>query len=276
MLVKSFVRSFVRGAVQPFVPAAAAAFTPASLFTGGEAGDYWDFTDSSTLFQDAAKTTAVTSLGDPVGAAVGQRGIIDLTQSNSSFKPVWTGSNASSPSSRTGLYFDGAQPLRLVATAGAALPAETALFVSALYMNTVGTFPFLLYVRNSSPDNAVLLFRDVGAGRQKAQDTISGSNYPTAGTVVAVDTEFESIGWHDEIAGPSGEINHQLDGSSESAVTSGTKANNGTSISLGYNPNVPSSTNFTWRGHILRACILGRVPTAEELSNMNTWLAGSA
>lgn len=44
-----------------------AAWTPANLFANGEIGIWLDPSDLSTMWQDAAKTTAVTSDGDPVG-----------------------------------------------------------------------------------------------------------------------------------------------------------------------------------------------------------------
>lgn len=42
-------------------------FSPASLFANGEAGGWYDPSDMSTLFQDAAGTTPVTASGQPVG-----------------------------------------------------------------------------------------------------------------------------------------------------------------------------------------------------------------
>jgi len=46
---------------------ASGAFSPASLFSGGEVGAWYDPSDLSTMFQDAAGTTPVTSDSDPVG-----------------------------------------------------------------------------------------------------------------------------------------------------------------------------------------------------------------
>lgn len=43
------------------------AFNPLSLFAGGEQGFWYDPSDFSTLFQDAAGTIPVTALGQPVG-----------------------------------------------------------------------------------------------------------------------------------------------------------------------------------------------------------------
>jgi hypothetical protein len=43
------------------------AFSPASLFTSGVAGAWYDPSDTSTLFQDSAGTTPVTAVEQPVG-----------------------------------------------------------------------------------------------------------------------------------------------------------------------------------------------------------------
>lgn len=43
------------------------AFSPMTLFTGGKQGAWYDPSDLSTLFQDAAGTIPVTANGDPVG-----------------------------------------------------------------------------------------------------------------------------------------------------------------------------------------------------------------
>jgi hypothetical protein len=42
----------------------------ASLFSQGEVGGWWDPSDTSTLFQDSAGTTPVTTLGQPVGLVI--------------------------------------------------------------------------------------------------------------------------------------------------------------------------------------------------------------
>jgi len=58
------IRSPLDGILSPF--AARPVFTPADLFASGEDGAWYDPSDLSTLFQDAAGTTPVTSDSDPV------------------------------------------------------------------------------------------------------------------------------------------------------------------------------------------------------------------
>lgn len=65
-------------------------FTPVKLFSGGEQGAWYDPSDLSTLFQDAAGTTPVTSDGDPVGLMLDKSGNNNhASQSTTAAKPVY-------------------------------------------------------------------------------------------------------------------------------------------------------------------------------------------
>lgn len=49
--------------------AAAAAFTPAALFAGGYTGDWWDASDTNTVYSDAGGTTLITRGADTTAAS---------------------------------------------------------------------------------------------------------------------------------------------------------------------------------------------------------------
>lgn len=81
----------------------ALAFNPLSLFSGGKQGVWYDPSDLSTMFQDAAGTQPVTADGDPVGLILDKSG-----NNNHATQTV----SASRPAYRTDgqlhwLYFDG-------------------------------------------------------------------------------------------------------------------------------------------------------------------------
>ena len=66
------------------------AFLPVDLFANSEKGAWYDPSDISTLFQDAAGTTPVTADGDPVGLAVDKSGNeVNAAQSISASRPVY-------------------------------------------------------------------------------------------------------------------------------------------------------------------------------------------
>ena len=56
-------------------------YDPSILFSNGERGDYWDFTDMATLFQDELGTVPVITAGDPIRSC---RGVANGTLIHSS------------------------------------------------------------------------------------------------------------------------------------------------------------------------------------------------
>lgn len=65
-------------------------FNPATLFSAGEQGVWYDPSDLSTLFQDSAGTIPVTALEQPVGRILDKsgRGNHATQSTNTSFRPV--------------------------------------------------------------------------------------------------------------------------------------------------------------------------------------------
>jgi len=62
---------------------------PRSLFSAGEQGIWLDPSDFSTLFQDAAGTTPVTAVGQPVGKILDKSGRGNhATQSTGASRPT--------------------------------------------------------------------------------------------------------------------------------------------------------------------------------------------
>lgn len=66
-LVQTLVKPMVSAIAIAIIRARSALFSPLSCFTAGEQGVWYDPSDLSTLFQDAAGTTPVTAAGQPVG-----------------------------------------------------------------------------------------------------------------------------------------------------------------------------------------------------------------
>ena len=65
-------------------------FSPASLFAGGIAGAWYGPSDLSTLFQDSAGTTPVTTAGQPVGLMLDKSGRANhATQAIAAARPIY-------------------------------------------------------------------------------------------------------------------------------------------------------------------------------------------
>lgn len=88
-------------------------FTPGELFSSGELGAWFDISDMSTLFQDVAGTTPVTSDGDPVALILDKSGNNNhAEQVSNSRRPIfrisgglsWLESTTDQRIGATGLY----------------------------------------------------------------------------------------------------------------------------------------------------------------------------
>jgi hypothetical protein len=90
-----------RATLQPF--SVEVFWTPKSLFSLSQTGDWWDFSDNTTMWQDFDGTTPVTALGDPVGRVVGKANGVIATQTSSDARPLWQLDANGKP----GLQFDG-------------------------------------------------------------------------------------------------------------------------------------------------------------------------
>lgn len=67
----------------------AGVWTPATLFSAGEQGAWYDPSDFSTMFQDSAGTTPVTAVGQPVGRILDKSGRGNhATQTTATSRPV--------------------------------------------------------------------------------------------------------------------------------------------------------------------------------------------
>lgn len=86
-----------------------ATWSPSRLFEGGDNGGWWDTSDLTTLFQDAAGTVPA-AVGDPVGLMRDKSGNgYDVSQSSSSARPTLQQDG----SGNTYLQFNGSQFLQL-------------------------------------------------------------------------------------------------------------------------------------------------------------------
>lgn len=102
-----------------------------ALFAGGKQGVWYDPSDLSTLFQDAAGTVPVTANGDPDGRMLDKSGNGNhMSQSISASRPAYT-----KDGNLDSLYFDGVDDM-LVATLARNMSESGELYVFAAFKGT--------------------------------------------------------------------------------------------------------------------------------------------
>lgn len=74
MITKAISKSISRSIALAINDPSGVGFNPLSLFAAGEQGGWYDPSDMSTLFQDAAGTIPVTAAGQPVGRVLDKSG----------------------------------------------------------------------------------------------------------------------------------------------------------------------------------------------------------
>lgn len=89
MITRPISKSISRGIALAINDPNGAGFNPLSLFASGEQGVWYDPSDMSTLFQDAAGTIPVTAAGQPVGRMLDKSGRGNhATQSTATSRPI--------------------------------------------------------------------------------------------------------------------------------------------------------------------------------------------
>jgi hypothetical protein len=87
--IKRYLDFYQAGYGVAMLSSGTTAFTPASLFAASEPGGWYDPSDLTTLYQDAAGTTPVTAVEQPVGRVLDKSGRGNhLSQSTAAARPV--------------------------------------------------------------------------------------------------------------------------------------------------------------------------------------------
>jgi hypothetical protein len=237
-----------------------AGFTPASLFAGGQDGGWYDASDLSTLWQDAAGTTPVTTDGDPVGRIDDKSGNGNhLTQTTSSARPVFRESGG-----LRYLYFGGSQWLyRDVGPyssgsfwlAGGMGGTTATTRIGAALADAGGSTQWMP-IGIISPDTSIVGIRSSG-GDILAQETTGNNPAVVQGSYV------------DIAAG---------DFTAYSNGVAGTTANNGLDtnvnrVALGA---LPRLTPFFYTVDVYQFVFRDASPSAAERADLDTFIAGKS
>lgn len=246
--------------------AGGAPFSPSSLY-GSAGGDYWDFSDTSTLFQDTAATSPVTTAAQTIARVNGKLGRHNLTQGTAGQRPAW----AALPSGKMGAQFDGTDDglsvagfdmtgsdeityiigLRKASDAAVGMALE----VSAAAASNNGTFS-LLAPSSPTTDRYAMVSR----GNATASVAAIGSSYDAPQTIV--------IGMKAKISTDTLEM--YVNGAIYNQVMTdqGTGNYGNHTLYIGRR----AGASFPFNGFITSLIIIGRNLSASELVKANAWV----
>ena len=263
----------LRDAVNIALYGGAGAFSPASLFSGGEQGAWYDFSDLSTLFQDSAGTTPVTADGQSIGKVLDKSGRGNhLIQATGSLKPIYKTSG--------GLHwaeFDGVDDGWATAAAvnmAASATASTFLGIKS-GSNAVSGIPMELGLGGAANS----LWQHVPAPPFEYQWTISGSSANTGWTVndAAYDAPKSAViacNYNVLGADRNTQVIPRVNGitppiAGAGAGTTGTGFVNTHTLFIGRR----AAVNNPFTGNMHQIILLNRTTTAGEITNTETYIA---
>lgn len=258
-------------------PGGAVAFTPASLFGGGEKGFWFDATDLATLWQTEDTSTPVTTDGQKVGRWLDKSGNGHvLVNAVDSTRPVYN-----TAASKHWLTFDGSDDFLTKATVNIS--------------NNIGFLTVIVAVSITSGigTNKTLVFFSSGSSGTAAREILraSAADVPVvAGRTLDADSNVVVTGTTDVCTGVGnpfilvGEFDHANgdafvsvgsaapEGSNTSWHTNGnTSATDSLALTLGaLNP--PGGAEFH-NGRMYQAVAIARLLTAGERLDLGTYFA---
>lgn len=248
------------------------AFDPSDLFNNGENGGWYDPSDLSTLWQDTAGTTAVTTSGQSVARIDDKSGSgHHLTQATAASRPTYQTSG--------GLHwldFDGTDDyLQETSFTASITDSGGALAVSSASNNAekIGGLLEELVQGSSGDTGRNIIYFDTRATPRRIANYAPDSTGGTVDRLIDLDAEIDSTAkvFIFNSDGTSGSA--YLDNVQQGSTVSTTAAfPSTTKITIGRQAAGPSYHD----GKLYGALILDRALTTQERSDLNTWLSDKA
>lgn len=242
-------------------------FTPFVLFSGGESGAWFDPSDISTLYQDAAGTTPVTSTGQAVALMLDKSGRgNNATQSITLSRPIYRVDTNGFPY----LEFDGSDDFMSTSAINFTSTNKMTLFagvrkltdaavgsimeLSAAGIGTNGTIGVL------APSSATLPNYRTSSRGTAITSVASPNNYAAPNTAV--------LGVTSDIAAPllTLRVNGAEVGASVATQGTGTYGNHAMFIGR------RGGTSLPFNGRLYGLILRGAATTAALISQTETWL----
>ena len=240
-----------------------APFNPASLFAAGEVGGWFDPSDLTTLFQDAAGTVPVTGTGQPVGRMLDKSGRGNhATQSTNAKRPTLN-------QDAQGKFYLTASGSQALITPSINFSASDQLNFWAGAMKTTAGSTGMLVELSVGNTGSFHLATD-SSNRYELRRRGSGASQLTTTAAVTVNTKATIAGGFDldaAIEVKTQNINAQPSGSVGTADSGG--GNFGT-----YPLYILQRDQFTlgFQGRLYALIVRGGPSTAQEIAGAEAWV----
>jgi len=234
-------------------------FSPASLFAGGTEGAWYDPSDLTTLFQDSAGTTPVTTAGQPVGKMLDKSGNGNhVAQAISAKRPTYT-----EGSGLAWLAFDGVDDAMEIQNAAFSFTGDQSVWVAAKHDTGNGRFIYLM-----GGSDKGYLFVTEGSTRKMRFIPINTADGVISTSVIGTSPIVFGGAWDRS----SGDISLRENGVEYTASKTPADVTVPVVTLLGGgNPNGAS-----WDGNIYGAVIVNNLTTASETGEVEAYLAAKS
>jgi len=241
--------------------------SPSTLFAGGEQGFWFDPSDFSTMFQDSAGTTPVTAVGQTVGKILDKSGNDNhATQATAASRPVLRQNVAG----KYCLEPDGVDDWLTIGNSDFSAINKVSIFAGAA-VNGTGVWKTLYQHAASSAFNEPSFGLQAPAGSAALQSLSYAVGTPS----------LLSLGGGTSDANIPKVLVAQMDRSI--AVRSAVNRIDGVEVASanwavgGNYGNLPGRISSiggdAFAGKLYQLIVLGRLPTAQELTNTEAWIA---
>ena len=265
MIIRSISTPISRNAALSISEPEGAAFNPLSLFAAGEKGVWYDPSDMSTLFQDAAGTIPVTAAGQPVGKMLDKSGRGNhATQATATSRPVLQTANG-----LCCLAFDGVDDWMVIGAVDFTATNKMTVWAGLVKLSDAAV-GVACELSNNINNNA-------GAFALYAPQTASASSYTfiSKGTTPATITRSPFAAPHTAVLAASADIAAP---SVELMVNTTTTAPNTSAQGVGNYGNYQlyigrrGGTTLPFNGNLYSLIVRGVKSTAAEIANTGAWV----
>lgn len=248
-----------------------AAFSPLSLFSAGEVGAWYDPSDISTLFQDAAGTTPVTATGQPVGCMLDKSGRGNhATQSTAINRPILLQDSGGNYY----LYFNGTNTSMQTGNINMTGSNKVSVFAGINCLNIGSTTPGMVVNHNGTGVSSFSLLAP-GAGGNAVGFMVYD---PSGGAAPAAPVDTGSIGTMravltgtSDLSATSIALRH--DGVTRQTITAFTGGGSFSNQPLMIGIRDGGIPRRRFNGHLYGLVVRGAESTADQITNSERWLA---